>query len=620
MSASFSLVDIVRAQVFAQKVKKKAKDAVHGNIANLKEKTKSNLFPKDFKYKPLITEDFLRTWLDFPVKYRNVPLNLFLVPLRWLVWTNRSMAGLEPTDSTIRERLCNSISVLGTAAGLFLVIAVEGLLSPPDYKTEFEHILVNVYGVLMYTSTISFTMYIGISLTGIYPIIQSLRDDIAFDAFENFKNRWGGYELYMFNVGLQTMAFALLVYSTVVYSPYAVLAMLSVFLLIYWFVVKLSQEMFLALDPISAMHLGLTNDPNDIYRAELMSRYILGKVPNNILEESEVFNEQVESAKENDEEDKPPSEHVNSISNSLKEKLHRVVGRVHEQGGHEHGSHNPDVFDSQPGSQPSHQPVNRQPPEHHAHPHTGLFSQSTSSPSSHMHATPAPIPVCSTLLPAAQTHELPVLSVDLPSLSEVFTGEEYWLKSRVPVAIARVVHDQIVMSGCDTMRSLLDYLDENKTTYGVSGCSCSKYKTYVSRLQAKAKAKAHNNNNNDADQCLIDDYVAEEACVGQFFCSTANFRGNTANTRKSHLRSSFSSKPVNRRQVVPENVERSTVDDSRQHADTQPELSSYDAIHDEDCALRRCGCWQAALEHLVANKVSPFYCCQIIKTLKVYLK
>ncbi|RYH19502.1 hypothetical protein EON65_26010 [archaeon] len=131
MSTTFSLIDIVRAQVFARKVKKRAKDVVHGNIANLKEKTKSNLFPKDFKYKPLITEDFLRCWLDFPVKHRNVPLNLILIPFKWLLWTNKSMAGLEPTDTTIRERLCNSISVLGTAAGLFLVISVQGLLTPP---------------------------------------------------------------------------------------------------------------------------------------------------------------------------------------------------------------------------------------------------------------------------------------------------------------------------------------------------------------------------------------------------------------------------------------------------------------------------------------------------------
>ncbi|RYH19503.1 hypothetical protein EON65_26015 [archaeon] len=94
--------------------------------------------------------------------------------------------------------------------------------------------MVNVYAVLMYTSTISFTMYIGVSLTGIYPIIQSLRDDIAFDAFENFKNRWGGYELFLFNIGLQTMAFALLVYSTVVYSPYAVITMVCIFFVIYW--------------------------------------------------------------------------------------------------------------------------------------------------------------------------------------------------------------------------------------------------------------------------------------------------------------------------------------------------------------------------------------------------
>jgi hypothetical protein len=45
----------------------------------------------------------------------------------------------------------------------------------------------------------------------------------------------------------------------------------------------LSKEMFLSFDPITSMHLGLSSDPNDIYRAEMMSHYILNKIPNTIL-------------------------------------------------------------------------------------------------------------------------------------------------------------------------------------------------------------------------------------------------------------------------------------------------------------------------------------------------
>lgn len=81
-------------------------------------------------YKPTVSEDFLTAWLDFPIG-KSQMLGIMLFPLRWMLWTNCSLASLSPTDPTIRERLCNSISVLGTAAGLFLVLAVAGLLEPP---------------------------------------------------------------------------------------------------------------------------------------------------------------------------------------------------------------------------------------------------------------------------------------------------------------------------------------------------------------------------------------------------------------------------------------------------------------------------------------------------------
>lgn len=43
--------------------------------------------------------------------------------------------------------------------------------------------------------------------------------------------------------------------------------------------------MFISLDPISAMHLGLSNDPLVMRRAELMAQYILRQVPNHLLDE-----------------------------------------------------------------------------------------------------------------------------------------------------------------------------------------------------------------------------------------------------------------------------------------------------------------------------------------------
>ncbi len=46
------------------------------------------------------------------------------------------------------------------------------------------------------------------------------------------------------------------------------------------------------------MHMGLSNDPEEHYRAELMSHFILRKIPNTITEEcGEVFNKKTESKK-----------------------------------------------------------------------------------------------------------------------------------------------------------------------------------------------------------------------------------------------------------------------------------------------------------------------------------
>lgn len=47
----------------------------------------------------------------------------------------------------------------------------------------------------------------------------------------------------------------------------------------------LTRDMFISLDPISAMHLGLSNDPLVMRRAELMAQYILRQVPNHLLNE-----------------------------------------------------------------------------------------------------------------------------------------------------------------------------------------------------------------------------------------------------------------------------------------------------------------------------------------------
>jgi hypothetical protein len=102
------------------------------NIHNLREKSFSKVYPKGFVYKPKVSEKFLEEWLDFPTEHGNVLLNCLCLPFVWLLKTNKAMAGLDPSSDTIRERVSNQSSILGTAAGLFLVIAVAGYLAPPS--------------------------------------------------------------------------------------------------------------------------------------------------------------------------------------------------------------------------------------------------------------------------------------------------------------------------------------------------------------------------------------------------------------------------------------------------------------------------------------------------------
>jgi hypothetical protein len=80
----------------------------------------------------------------------------------------------------------------------------------------------------MFTASVCLIFYIGVSLTATYPLIESLRDDIAFDAFENYQNRVGGFEVYLFFVGMQFVTIALLVAAKILYSEIALYVMLGV--------------------------------------------------------------------------------------------------------------------------------------------------------------------------------------------------------------------------------------------------------------------------------------------------------------------------------------------------------------------------------------------------------
>jgi hypothetical protein len=92
---------------------------------------------------------------------------------------------------------------------------------------EADKIWLDIFGCLMLTASVSLIFYIGVALTCFYPLIESLRDDVAFDAFENYQNRIGGCEVYLFFVGMLLVLIALLVAAKIIYSTIAVYVMLG---------------------------------------------------------------------------------------------------------------------------------------------------------------------------------------------------------------------------------------------------------------------------------------------------------------------------------------------------------------------------------------------------------
>jgi len=212
--------------------KKKNADQ-RSNLNKLKTQSLRKM-PEEFQFNPKVSEGFLESWLDFPVdRDNNLIVNSFVMWATWLIWTNRSMAGLDPGDTSIRSRIVSQISVLGTAAGLFLVIAIAGFLVPPELKHEEDKVWVDVFGCLMFAASVSLIFYIGVALTAFYPLVESLRDDIAFDAFENYQLRVGGYEVYLFFVGMNFVTLALVVAAKILYSDnafYVMLGMMAVIL------------------------------------------------------------------------------------------------------------------------------------------------------------------------------------------------------------------------------------------------------------------------------------------------------------------------------------------------------------------------------------------------------
>lgn len=104
---------------------------------------------------------------------------------------------------------------------------------PRNGSPELQRILLDAYGVCIFTSMVCSLFYIGYALTALYPVLQSMRDDLAFDGYEHLKRGLGGYELYMFNVGMHALAISFYIAGYLVYSFYAFIVMVVVSMIVY---------------------------------------------------------------------------------------------------------------------------------------------------------------------------------------------------------------------------------------------------------------------------------------------------------------------------------------------------------------------------------------------------
>ena len=59
----------------------------------------------------------------------------------------------------------------------------------------------HAYGVIMFLSAMLLTVYLCIALTVMYPLLESIPDFAAVQAYRNLAHKWGGYEQFFFNLG-----------------------------------------------------------------------------------------------------------------------------------------------------------------------------------------------------------------------------------------------------------------------------------------------------------------------------------------------------------------------------------------------------------------------------------
>lgn len=137
--ATTSIFDIANAKIHTNRLARRvrSKQESNRNMHYIRQLSRAKLLSKGDLYEPKVSEHFLEEWLDFPRhQHHFVLFNTVRLLTRWLLWTNKSIASLDPSNPSIRDRLSNTIAQLSMASGLFLVMAVACFTFPPGTRLD----------------------------------------------------------------------------------------------------------------------------------------------------------------------------------------------------------------------------------------------------------------------------------------------------------------------------------------------------------------------------------------------------------------------------------------------------------------------------------------------------
>lgn len=171
---------------------------------------------------PFIPPPSLRNysdWIQFPqdaIPTVFLIINCLLMPFKWTFWTNRAILKAESSD--IRGRLCNQYAVLGSTAGMLVTVSAAAFYSPPHSINPSDEYLVPVYGSLMFSASIMFVSYIVLSLTVLFPLIESAQDEVLSYIFHDLLKLMQSIEGLVFTMGINLFALGLLVSIPIIYS------------------------------------------------------------------------------------------------------------------------------------------------------------------------------------------------------------------------------------------------------------------------------------------------------------------------------------------------------------------------------------------------------------------